>query len=139
MLFLWLKALHLFAVIAWFAGLFYLPRLFVYHAQTEDELGRARFCVMERRLFTAIMQPAAVVTLITGLGLWLGYYADAGWVLGKLLLVTGLLVFHFWCARQRRAFAAGQCLYSARAYRWFNEAPSVLLIGILWLVVFKPF
>ena len=139
MVFLWLKALHLFAVIAWFAGLFYLPRLFVYHAETEDQPGHERFCRMERRLFAVIMQPAAVVTLVTGIWLWLGYFPDARWVWGKLLLVAGLLVFHFWCARQRRAFAEGRRLHEARAYRWFNEVPSVLLIGVLWLVVFKPF
>jgi len=137
---LWVKALHIVFVVTWFAGLFYLPRLFVYHALAEDSVSRERFKVMERKLYRGIMTPSAVLALGLGLWLWLGWFRGAGsWLHAKLALVTLLVGYHLWCGRLLREFAAGRNARSHVWYRWFNEAPVLLLIATVILVVVKPF
>lgn len=138
----WLKALHIIALVAWFAGLFYLPRLFVYHADCEDAPGKARFRVMERRLLRAIMTPAAVVTVGSGLWLLVGYwsaYGHAGWMHAKLTLVLLLVAYHLWCWRTVGAFARDERPHGARFYRLANEFPTLILIGVVILVEVRPF
>jgi putative membrane protein len=136
----WIKAWHVIFMVTWFAGLFYLPRLFVYHAATADSAGIERFRVMERRLF-AIMTIGAALTAV--FGLWLiarsPALLDTGWMRAKLLLVLILIAYHVWCWRLLRDFAAGRNARSERWYRWFNEVPSLLLIGIVLLAVLRPF
>jgi len=137
---LWLKAFHVAAMVTWFAGLFYLPRLFVYHADATDAVSVQRFQIMERRLF-AIMTIGAGATV--ALGLWMivadpGYLAMA-WLRAKLFLVALLIAYHGYCYWLVRRFAAGHNLHSSKWYRVFNEAPSLLLIGIVLLAVAKPF
>jgi putative membrane protein len=135
---LWIKALHIFFVVAWFAGLFYLPRLFVYHADTCDAPGHARFCLMERRLF-AMTVAGAVGTL--GFGAWLmagWWWPPPGWLHAKLALVAALVGYQFACWRHLRAFAAGRNARSARWFRVFNEIPTLLLLGAVLLAVLKP-
>lgn len=135
---LWLKAFHVVFVVAWFAGLFYLPRLFVYHAETRDQPGHERFVVMERRLFI-MMTIGGVGTVLTGL-MMLGQFAQAlpGWLLVKLGLVAVLLVHHMLCLKYLQAFAAGANRHGHRFYRVFNEVPTLVLIGAVFLVVLKP-
>ncbi len=135
---LWVKALHLFFVISWFAGLFYLPRLFVYHAGTSDAAGHERFVVMERRLFM-MMSLGAIGTVVFGLWLMLGWWWPAPlWLHAKLGLVALLLVYHMLCFKLMRDFRARRNTRSARFYRLFNEVPALLLLGVLFLVVLKP-
>ena len=137
---LWVKALHIVFVVTWFAGLFYLPRLFVYHALAEDAVSRERFKVMERKLYRGIMTPSAVLALGLGLWLWLGWFRGAGgWLHAKLALVALLVGYHLWCGRLLREFAAGRNARSHVWYRWFNEAPVLILLGTVILVVVKPF
>jgi putative membrane protein len=139
--YLWLKALHVMAIIAWMAGLLYLPRLFVYHANAPAGSHQARtFEIMERRLLRIIMNPAMIVVWITGLSLalWGGWF-KAGWLHGKLFLVIGLSAAHMYFARQRRLLAEGRADKSAGFYRALNEAPTILMIGIVILVIVKPF
>ena len=136
---LWVKALHLFFVISWFAGVFYLPRLFVYHAETHDETGYARFVVMERRLFM-MMSLGAIGSVVFGLWLMLGWWLPApAWLHVKLGLVALLLIYHMLCFKLMRDFRARRNTRRARFYRLFNEVPSLLLLAILFLVVLKPF
>lgn len=135
-----LKAFHIVFVVTWFAGLFYLPRLFVYHAATTDTVSIERFKLMERRLFGMMTLGA---TLTVGLGIAMlvvapGYLAFH-WLHAKLTLVAVLLGYHTWCYRLLLAFRADANRHSERWFRWFNEAPSLLLIGIVLLVVVKPF
>jgi protoporphyrinogen IX oxidase len=136
----WIKAWHVVFMVTWFAGLFYLPRLFVYHATTTDRAGLERFQVMERRLF-AITTIGAVLTAV--FGVWLLARAPAlletGWLRAKLALVLLLIAYHAWLGRLVRDFAADRNRHSARWYRWFNEVPSLLLIGIVLLAVARPF
>jgi putative membrane protein len=138
---LWLKSLHVMAVIAWFAGLFYLPRLFVYHATAPvgSELSET-FKVMERRLLRAIMLPASILVWITGPWLaWAeGVYMD-GWFIAKAVLVVGLTAFHHALARWRKDFARDQNQHPARFYRIANEVPTVFMVAIVILVIVKPF
>lgn len=135
----WLKALHIFFVVSWFAGLFYLPRLFVYHASTEDRSGHERFVVMERRLF-AMMSLGAIGTVVFGLWLMLGWWWPAPlWLHVKLGLVALLLLYHMACYKLMRDFRAGRNRFSARFYRLFNELPALVLLGVLFLVELKPF
>jgi putative membrane protein len=137
---LWLKALHIIFVVTWFAGLFYLPRLFVYHATAEDAVSKARFEIMERRLF-AIMTIGATLTVLFGISMIAlapGYLAQ-GWLHAKLTLVVLLIGYHVWCGWLVSRFRSGGNTHSQRWYRWFNEVPSVLLIAIVILVVVKPF
>lgn len=137
---LWIKAWHVVFMVTWFAGLFYLPRLFVYHASTADAAGVARFCVMERRLFI-IMTIGGAAT--AAFGLWLLARNPAllasGWMQVKLALVVLLIAYHAWCWALVRDFARGRNAHSERWYRLFNEAPSLLLIGIVLLAVARPF
>jgi putative membrane protein len=140
----WIKALHILAVIAWMAGLLYLPRLFVYHATARAGSETAEtFKVMERRLERAIMTPAMIATWLFGLLLassppGIGYWRT-GWLPAKLGLVAALTVFHFWLHRLRLVFAADHNRHSARFYRIVNELPTLALIAIVILVVVKPF
>ena len=138
---LWLKAFHIMAVVAWFAGLFYLPRLFVYHANAKpgSELSET-FKVMEHRLLTAIMTPAMAIVWLTGLTLayWEGAFSD-GWLHAKLALVFLLSGYQGALSRWTREFAADRNTRSAKFYRIANEVPTVFLIAIVLLVVLKPF
>lgn len=140
---LWLKALHVIAMVTWFAGLFYLPRLFVYHAMLDnDPAGDQRFCIMERKLYRAITTPGGVVTVVTGVLLIAGYGTVTlhwGWLHAKLVLVALLIGYHLWCGRLVRTFARGENRHDHRWYRFFNEAPTLLLIGIIILAVVRPF
>lgn len=136
---LWLKALHLIAMVCWFAGLLYLPRLFVYHAQAEDETSRARFIVMEQKLFWRIMTPSAALTLISGLWLWGVTHVGGHWLWWKLVLVAALILYHGWCWRRLQDFRHARNRYGHRYYRIANELPAVLLVGIVVLAVVKPF
>ena len=137
---LWVKSFHIFFVICWFAGLFYLPRLFVWHAQTEDTAGRERFKIMERKLYRGIMTPAAVLTIVTGMGLWLGYGITGGWLHAKLVLVAILVAFHLYLGRLLRDFAGDRNRHGHVYYRWLNEIPALpILLGAVFLVVMKPF
>jgi protoporphyrinogen IX oxidase len=138
--YLWIKALHVFFVVAWYAGLFYLPRLFVYHAATTDAMGDARFKVMERRLYV-LMTLAAVLAAGLGIALLLletGLLRQ-GWLQAKLALVAALVVYHICCGRLLSAFRDGRNAHGALWYRWFNELPTLALLGIVVLVVVKPF
>jgi len=136
---LWLKAFHVVFVVSWFAGLFYLPRLFVYHVATQDSPGRERFVVMERRLFF-IMTLGALLAVLFGAAMILaapGYLA-MGWLRAKLLLVLALVGYHTWCYRLLLAFRAGRAPHTQRWYRLFNEVPALLLVAIVVLAVVKP-
>jgi putative membrane protein len=139
-MFLWLKALHVLAVIAWMAGLLYLPRLFVYHAAAPAGSAEAQtFKVMERRLLRAIMNPAMLVVWITGP--WLAWQSGVyreGWLMAKFALVLALTVYHHLLGRWRNDFAADANVRPPRFYRIANEVPTVLLVGIVVLVVVKP-
>jgi putative membrane protein len=136
---LWLKALHIIFIVAWFAGLFYLPRLFVYHAQSSDAASGERFKVMERKLYRGIMTPCMVLTLVFGTWMWLGYGFHGGWLRAKLVLVVLLVGYHFWLGRLVADFAAGANRRGHVFYRWINELPLLLLSAIVILVVVKPF
>ena len=139
-MYLWIKALHVAFMVTWFAGIFYLPRLFIYHADTTDTLSLERFVVMERRLY-AIMTIGAVLTLVFGL-LLLGLNTallSAGWFHAKLALLAGLAVYHYRCLLWMRRLKAGQRPENTRWLRWFNEIPVVFLLGIIGLAVAKPF
>lgn len=141
MLFLWLKAFHIIAVICWFAALFYLPRLFVYHALSEDEISKERFKVMERKLFRGIANPSMIATIILGgLMTWNNpAYLAMGWMQVKLALVTLVVIYHFFCKHHLRNFAEDRNKKSHIYFRWFNEAPVIALISIVILVTVKPF
>lgn len=137
----WLKALHLIFMVTWFAGLFYLPRLFVYHATTTDKTGHQRFCTMERRLF-AIMTIGGALTIVFGVWL-LGLYLAAGWAMPvwmhlKLVLITALIAYHLWCWALIERFAEGRNIHSERWFRWFNEIPAVILVAVILLAVLQP-
>ena len=136
---LWIKSLHLIFVVAWFAGLFYLPRLFVYHAEARDPASNERFKVMERKLYRGIMTPTMVLTLVFGTWLWLGYGFRGGWLHAKLVLVALLVGYHFWLGSVVRDFARDTNRRSHVFYRWVNELPLLLLAAIVVLVVVKPF
>lgn len=126
-------------MVSWFAGLFYLPRLFVYHADASDEPSRARFKVMERKLYRGIMTPSMVLTLVFGVWLWLGYGITGGWLHAKLALVALLVVYHFWMGQLRRDFERDTNRHTHVFYRWVNEIPLAFLVAIVVLVVVKPF
>ena len=139
---LWIKSLHVIAVITWMAGIFYLPRLFVYHVQANvegDTRGDARFKIMERKLFWGIMTPSAILTIVFGAWLWLGYGINGKWMMWKLLIVLVLLVFHGLCWLHMKAFRAGSNRHTERYFRVMNELPVLALIAIVVLVVVKPF
>ena len=140
--YLWWQALHVIAVIAWMAGLFYLPRLYVYHAQVAAGSETSEmFKVMERKLLRIIMNPAMIVSWLLGLMMLVAQpgWLEQGWLHGKLLLVVVLTAYHMVLARWRRSFADDSNTRSHRFYRWANEVPTLLMIGIVILVVIKPF
>ena len=137
---LWIKAFHIVFVVTWFAGLFYLPRLFIYHHEAADAVSRARFVTMERRLL-AITHIGAVLALAFGIALLLQEpgFMQQGWLHAKLGLVALLLGYHGWCMKLATDFRHDRPTPTSRWLRWFNEIPAVLLIGIVCLVVVKPF
>lgn len=140
-LYLWIKALHIIAVISWMAGIFYLPRLFIYHADAEPGSAQSEtFKVMEQRLLRIIMNPAMMLTWIFGLYLaWSVYGFHGGWLHAKIGLVVALTAVHMFFSRAVRAFARDENRHSARYWRFMNEAPTLLMIAIVILVVVKPF
>ena len=136
---LWIKALHISFMVTWFAGLFYLPRLFVYHAMSSDAPSIERFKIMERKLYFGIMTPGAVLTITFGLWLWLGYGISGGWMHAKLFLVLILIFYHLYCGKLVDDFKHDRNQFGHVFYRWFNEFPVLILFAIIILVVVKPF
>ncbi len=138
--YLWLKGLHLVFMVTWFAGLFYLPRLFIYHTSAADSVSRERFVTMENRLF-AIMTIGAVLTAV--FGLWMlaikPWLLHMGWLQTKLALLAGLVIFHWRCFHWMRRLRASEPSQDTQWLRWFNEIPTVFLIAIILLAVVKPF
>ena len=135
---LWIKSLHIIFMVTWFAGLFYLPRLFVYHTMSDDRPSIERFKVMERKLFYGIMTPGAVLTIVFGVWLWLSYGFSGGWLHAKLALVAVLVVYHLYCGKLLADFKHDRNQHGHVYYRWFNEIPVVILIAVVILVVVKP-
>ena len=137
---LWVKAFHIIFMVTWFAGLFYLPRLFVYHAMTDDAATAAQFKVMERKLYFGITTPGGILTVIFGLWLWLGFGTGAGsnWLIAKLVLVAILIGYHLWCGHLVAEFRDNKNRHSHVFYRWFNELPTLVLIVAVLLAVLKP-
>ena len=151
---LWIKSFHVIFMVTWFAGLFYLPRLFVYHAMSDDQISNERFKVMERKLFFGIMTPGAVLTIILGLILrqrfplliaailLQGYaweaFAGSMWMQVKLALVAILVAYHIYCGKLVKDFKLDRNQKSHVFYRWFNEFPVILLIVIVVLVIVRP-
>jgi len=136
---LWIKSFHIIFMVTWFAGLFYLPRLFVYHAMSEDRPSIDRFKIMERKLFFGIMTPGALLTLLSGAWLWLGYGFSGGWLVAKLALVAVLVAYHVYCGKLLLDFKRDRNRHSHVFYRWLNEFPVVLLVAIVLLVELQPF
>ena len=138
---LWIKALHIISMVTWFAGIFYLPRLFVYHAQASDTLGQDRFIVMEEKLYRIIMTPSAIVTIVFGTALVTfnpQFYLTSTWFILKIILVALVLVYHVYCKVLMRQFASHEGIKTEKYYRIFNELPVLMLISIILLVVVKP-
>jgi protoporphyrinogen IX oxidase len=137
---LWIKSFHIIFMVAWFAGLFYMPRLFVYHAMAEDRISIERFKIMERKLYFGIMTPCMVITLGLGMWLWLGYGFKGGWLHAKLMLVLVLVAQHFYLGKLMTDFKHERNRHGHVFYRWLNEIPTLpVLIAIVVLVVVKPF
>ena len=139
---LWLKAFHIISVITWFAALFYLPRLFVYHAMSDDSVSIERFKVMERKLYRGIMTPSMIVAVV--LGSWMlidawDFYKTQYWMHAKLALVLPLIAYHFYCGHLLSVFKKDNNTRSHVFYRWFNEFPVLILIVVVILVVVRPF
>lgn len=137
----WILAFHLIFMVAWFAGLFYLPRLFLYHAGSSDEISLNRFKIMENKLFFMIMTPAGILTTV--FGIWLlsfnwAWYQTQGWMHAKLSLVVVLWLYHGYCGYLLRRFRLNTNRFSPTFFRWFNEIPTLLLISIILLVIIKP-
>ncbi|MDT8429540.1 MAG: protoporphyrinogen oxidase HemJ [Pseudomonadales bacterium] len=137
----WVLAFHIISVVTWFSGLFYLPRLFVYHAMSTDQTSKERFVIMERKLLNGITTPSAIATLT--FGAWLvsfnpDYYMSSSWFHWKLMLVIILVFYHLLCYRFTLTFRADQNTRSHTFYRYFNEFPVLLLVGIVILVTVKP-
>lgn len=136
---LWLKALHLIFMVTWFAGLFYLPRLFVYHAMSEDQTSIDRFKIMERKLFFGIMTPGMVLTLVFGISLlFVGDYMEQLWLHIKLALIGVLVVYHLHCGKLLMDFKHDRNTRSHVFYRWYNEFPVLILFAIIILAVIRP-
>ncbi len=138
---LWVKAFHIIFMVTWFAGLFYLPRLFVYHAEASDEISNARFKIMERKLFWGITTPGGVLTIV--FGLWLIHYLGTDvlgmlWMQIKLALVGLLVVYHIWCGKLVADFKHDRNRHSHVWFRWFNEAPVLVLVAVVLLVELQP-
>lgn len=139
---LWIKALHIIAVVTWMAALFYLPRLFVYHVMSEDTISRERFKIMERKLLRGIANPSMIAVFIFGGWMsYLGwdYYSQSKWYWCKLVLVTLLTVYHHACVAYFKQLRDDRCTKTHTFFRIFNELPVFLLVGIVILVVVKPF
>lgn len=139
---LWIKAFHIIAVVCWFAAMFYLPRLFVYHAMSEDQVSKDRFKIMERKLYRGIMTPSMIAVI--ALGAWLlalnpSYYFSQGWIHAKLTLVLLLIGYHHYCGHLLKQFKNDINTKSHVFYRWFNEAPVLILIAVVILAVVRPF
>ena len=140
---LWVKAIHILGFISWLAGMFYLPRLFVYHSMADDEISIERFKLMERRLYRGIMMPSFIIATVFGLWMVQNYawevYSNQYWLKAKLVLVGLLIVYHFYCGQLVGIFAEDKNTRADTFYRWFNEFPILVLIGIIILAVVKPF
>ena len=137
---LWVKSFHIIFMVTWFAGLFYLPRLFVYHCLAQDAVGIERFKVMERKLYFGIMTPGALLTIAFGLWLWLGYGITGGWLHAKLALVAILVVYHAFLGKLLLDFRNDRNTHGHVFYRWLNEIPALpVLVGVILLVELKPF
>ena len=135
---LWIKAFHVIFMVTWFAGLFYLPRLFVYHCEVSDEAGHARFCVMERKLL-GIMSIGMMLTVALGLWLWLGYWPlQTGWLHVKVGFALGLIAYHFWLWATVQRFARRANVRTAKFYRLMNELPALALVAMVILAIVKP-
>lgn len=132
------KALHIIFVVSWFAGLFYLPRLFVNHAMVEDAATRERLAIMERKLY-GFVTPIGIIAVSLGLWLWHGYGFGGGWLHVKTTLVVFLIAYHLYCGKLMRDFAAGRNTRSHVWFRVFNEVPVVVLVVVVFLTVLKPF
>jgi len=141
-IYLILKALHLISVITWFAGIFYLPRLFVYHAAADDQISKDRFVVMEAKLYRFIMNPSMIVTLVLGVWMltlnWTGF-SSQNWIWIKIALVAALIGYHHYCLGIIKAFSRGEVRHSEKFFRIFNEVPVLILISVVFLAVLKPF
>ena len=135
---LWYKTLHIIFMVTWFAGLFYLPRLFVYHAMSEDQISHDRFVIMERKLYWGIMTPGAILTILFGV-LLIEYHGLSLWLKAKIFLVFLLVIYQLWCGQILKSFKLGNNTKSHIWFRVFNEVPVVFLVAIIYLVVFKPF
>ena len=135
---LWLKAFHIFFVVSWFAGLFYLPRIFVNHAMAEEPAVKERLQLMERKLYKFVT-PIGALAVITGLWLWLGFGFSGGWLHAKVALVAGLIAYHLYCGHLVKVFAADRNTRSHVWFRFFNEVPVFILLAVVILVVVKPF
>lgn len=139
----WVEAFHIIFMVTWFAGLFYLPRLFVYHAMSEDTTSNERFKVMERKLFFGIMTPGGIITAALGVWMLIDYawqaYADSGWLQAKLALVAVLIAYHIYCGKLLIDFKHDRNRHGHVFYRWLNEFPVLILITVIILVVVKPF
>lgn len=139
---LWLKAFHIVAFTSWFAMLFYLPRLFVYHQMADDEISKQRFCIMERKLYRFIGTPAMLATYLFGgamVGFGWDFYKTQGWFHAKMLIVVLLTGYHHMCGAYVKKLAAGTCNKSHKFFRIFNEIPVLFLIAIAILVIVRPF
>jgi len=140
---MWLKALHLISMVTWFAGLFYLPRLFVYHAMSDDRISLERFKVMERKLYWGITTPGMILTFIFGIWMLVDYawvsYGHSGWLHAKLGLLVLLVLYHIQCGHWLADFKYDRNRHSHVYYRWMNEVPVLFLVGIVLLAVLKPF
>lgn len=140
---LWLKALHLIAMVCWFAGLFYLPRLYVYHAMSDDNASDERFKIMERKLFFGIMTPSMIATFVFGMWLLMAgawqLYSNAGWLYVKFILLLGLVIYHYFCWQWFKDFRVNENKRDHVFYRWMNEIPVLFLVTIIILAVVKPF
>ncbi len=134
-----IKALHIVFMVTWFAGLFYLPRLFVYHALADDAVSQERFKTMERKLYFGIMTPGALLTIVFGMWLWLGYGVTGGWLHAKLALVAVLIGYHIYCGMLLADFKRDRNRHGHVFYRWLNELPVLILLAVVILAVVKPF
>jgi putative membrane protein len=135
---LWMKSLHIIFMVTWFAGLFYLPRLYVYHAEAKDKISNDRFKIMERKLFYGIMTPGGILTIFFGLLLIYNYPYQGQWLTYKLILVFFLIIYHLYCWKFLNLFKYDKNYHSHVFYRFFNEVPVIILIAAVFLVIYKP-
>jgi len=140
---LWIKTFHIVFMVTWFAGLFYLPRLYVYHAMSDDAISNDRFKIMERKLYYGIMTPGAIITIVLGVWMLIDYawaaYVHTFWLHIKLALVALLIGYHIYCGQLLQDFKHDRNRHSHVFYRWLNEAPVLVLIAVVLLAVVKPF